>query len=153
MLMWCNITKKHHENTLSFVTIIISQIKFLQCFTAKRFPLGSIPLKFLPIKGNGLVINYEESAIMKKKLFFSNKTRPSTYSFILQAQSLLWQKILKRRKKRLRKKDGLLYLNHGLLWLNHSNNLFGKLQEKLLLNEREGASLLGSLYDICSNYI
>ena len=32
-------------------------------------------------------------------------------------------------------------------------NVLKRLQEKLLLNERERASLLGSLYDICSKYI
>ena len=74
MLRWCNITKKIHENALLFVTIIRSQIKCLQYFTAKLFPQGSLPQKFLPIKGIGLV---SESVIMKKKLiFFPNKTRP-----------------------------------------------------------------------------
>ena len=61
MLIWCNVTKINQEN--AFVTIISSQIRFLQCLTAKLFSLGSIPHNVLSIKGNRLVINYEEKVI------------------------------------------------------------------------------------------
>ena len=55
LIWWCNITKKNHENALLFVTIIRSQTKFLQYFTAKHFPQRSLPQIVLSIKGNGLV--------------------------------------------------------------------------------------------------